>query len=48
MDGINEHSGRVEICLNNKWQTVCDDEWDSDDAKVACKKSGYPAYGKYN
>ena len=46
--GTQEHSGRVEICLENKWQTVCDDEWDSEDAMVTCRQIGHETYGKNN
>ena len=28
--------GRVEICINGLWSSVCDNGWDSLDAKVVC------------
>ena len=34
--------GRIEICVNNAWGTVCDEFFDNNDATVACTQlSGF-------
>ena len=48
LQGGTSTSGRVEICYNNVWGTVCDDFWGVVDAQVACRQLGLPAAGKYN
>ena len=37
-DSSTTRSGRLELCLNNAWGTVCDTSFDDDDAAVACSQ----------
>ena len=39
--------GRVEVCVEGTYTTVCDDSWTYDEVSVVCKQLGFSPYGKH-
>lgn len=48
VDGEREYEGRVEICYDGMWGTVCNDGINDAAAKVVCKQLRLPLYGELN
>ncbi len=42
-----DNEGRVEICIDNVWGTVCDDLFTTPEAKIVCGQLGYLTTGLF-
>ena len=43
--GPSEREGRVEICYQNQWGSICDNGWGASDSQVVCRQLGFRATG---
>ena len=44
--GTSIHEGRIEVCVNQVWATVCDFFLTAAFGNVVCKQLGYLQHGK--
>ena len=47
-EGNYSNEGRVEVYCNGQWGTICDNGFNSIDARIICKQLGYNYYDRYN
>ena len=46
VNGMDNTLGRVEVCINNAWGTVCNSRFGTNDARVICRQLGFNGDGK--
>ncbi len=44
-DGTSCTTGRLEVCVDGQWQSVCAQRFNSTDATVACRELGFSDRG---
>ena len=47
VDGHSTYEGRVDVCIGQRWGTVCNTGWSTEDAHVVCRQLGYPPTGSW-
>lgn len=45
--GSTQYEGRVEVCINRAWGTICGSSWDISDSNIVCRQLGHMDLGKY-
>ena len=45
-DGEREYDGRLEVCYDENWATVCDFDVDDTVAEVVCRQLGFSLHSK--
>ena len=46
MDGDEKSEGRVEVCVNGEWGSVCGTNVNAEEANVICRQLGYASFGE--
>ncbi len=46
VDGSSYNEGRVEVCSNGRWGTVCNDGWTEREVSLVCSRLGFPTLSK--
>ena len=44
-NGDDESEGRIELCINHAWGTICGSYWASIDSNVVCRQLGHMELG---
>ena len=44
-DGVLEQEGRIEVCIDGVWGSICGTGWNKIDAYVLCKQVGFDDAG---
>ena len=45
---VDPNTGRVEICINRAWGSICGTLFDENDARVVCSQLGFPRFAGRN
>ena len=45
VNGTSDMEGRIEICFDEAWGTICDNLWTTNDGNVACRQLGFSQIG---
>ena len=45
VNGPSLYKGRLEVCINQAWMTVCSQGFGFEESRTACDQLGYPRYG---